>query len=609
MSNCDMGLPKLLQDKGNFFTGNAAVPGTYENMEHQRENVLISSKAVGGCRNIFILDMPRNNHGSNEALAMQSALISASIVHGMYRPDKKLLEAVADKKSRAVKGSSAEKSESGLGELNRMFMRYERQNAAGTNRDDVENGENRKILRFMKIFLKQEEEKDGVTYRYENGVGEWISPKKINTQVDKSDIFLTDETGNEKQLFFALDMIKSENIYIYRPGGCSDYIRKVLEFEYGAYEIRVKAPENAYFSRLLERELESIGYVLPDGIDEDELICRLRRYRGDRFSDGDIRIFVDNALRNMIDAGRTQLAERDFQLEFADKSAQQLLDELIGLDNVKKQVRSYSNMARFDMIRSSHSDISRNMFFVGNPGTAKSTVARLVSDILSDNGVTNGRFKSVCRSDMTGKYIGHTEEKMRELFESVKGGVLFVDEAGTLLNDDSFTQVVVKEFIRFMENEKSTIVIFAGYQDEMEKLFMADSGFRSRISTIIRFDSYSNDELVRILEYIAKNDGIELEMSAAVRRELGDYFDFMRRANPKTFANGRDVRNLYVKVKDNFVEKLFVKEKKCNTVSDFNEYIAKSTRIDEEYISDTIRKLRNDECSCRTERRMGFGIE
>lgn len=59
MSNCDMGLPKLLQDKGNFFTGNAAVPGTYENMEHQRENVLISSKAVGGCRNIFILDMPK----------------------------------------------------------------------------------------------------------------------------------------------------------------------------------------------------------------------------------------------------------------------------------------------------------------------------------------------------------------------------------------------------------------------------------------------------------------------------------------------------------------------------------------------------------------------
>lgn len=145
-----------------------------------------------------------------------------------------------------------------------------------------------------------------------------------------------------------------------------------------------------------------------------------------------------------------------------------------------------------------------HLAFLGNPGTAKTTVARLFARILKKKGIIKKEdILEVSRKNLVAKFVGHTAPLVASVFEKAKGGVLFIDEAYALVDDrrGSFSDEAVNEIIAQMENHRDdVIVIFAGYTDKMKEFFNLNEGFRSRISYILEFEDYTSDELLQIFE-------------------------------------------------------------------------------------------------------------
>ena len=226
------------------------------------------------------------------------------------------------------------------------------------------------------------------------------------------------------------------------------------------------------------------------------------------------------------------------------------MDRIVGLREVKDYVLSLEQNYVIQRLRESRgmkADVpAMHMIFTGNPGTGKTTIARLVSRYLKAMGVlTGGQLVEVTRADLVGKYVGHTAPLTQQVIRSAIGGVLFIDEAYALYRgaDDSFGLEAIDTIVKGMEdNRQNLIVILAGYSREMEEFLTANSGLKSRFPNIIEFPDYAAEELLCITRITVENKGYVLD--AACDAPLTAYFAARQAADARTAGNGRMARNL-----------------------------------------------------------------
>ena len=225
------------------------------------------------------------------------------------------------------------------------------------------------------------------------------------------------------------------------------------------------------------------------------------------------------------------------------------LNELVGLEKVKKVLHELVDVISLKEKASDLKikDINLHMVFLGNPGTGKTTIARMISEILYNlKYVKENKLVEVSVKDLVAEYVGQTAPKTMSVIEKAMNGVLFIDEAYALADrgDNSYNGEAIATLIQAMENYRDKlVVIFAGYTKEMQAFLDSNSGITSRIGYTLHFDDYTTDELIQIFLGMTKKAGFEVEEDAVdYLREIIDKYRDM-----KNFGNARFVRNIYEK--------------------------------------------------------------
>ena len=233
---------------------------------------------------------------------------------------------------------------------------------------------------------------------------------------------------------------------------------------------------------------------------------------------------------------------------------QKQLDSMIGLDGVKQQVHSIINELKIDELRKSKglkvSSTSKHLVFKGNPGTGKTTIARLLSKIYKELGILEkGQLVEVDRGGIVAGYVGQTALKTKEKIDEAMGGILFIDEAYTLAKgENDFGQEAIDTLLKAMEDHRDEfIVIVAGYDEPMESFLQSNPGLKSRFNEYIHFDDYSEEELFLIFGLLCEQNDFRMDLEA--QDTLKSYLNDLCTHKPDNFANGREMRNLFDKSK------------------------------------------------------------
>ncbi len=230
------------------------------------------------------------------------------------------------------------------------------------------------------------------------------------------------------------------------------------------------------------------------------------------------------------------------------------LDELIGLIEVKKQINSLINLIKVRKLRESYNmpttDMTYHMVFSGNPGTGKTTVARLLSKIYCELGLlSKGTLVETDRSGLVAGFVGQTAIKVSEVVKSALGGVLFIDEAYSLSNQataNDYGSEAIDTLVKMMEDHRDDlVVIVAGYTEEMRQFLKANTGLISRFNTFIEFPDYTTSELIDILKSMAGKAGLSYTKEAV--HVIQNYLDGLNETDRRELGNARGIRNLFEK--------------------------------------------------------------
>ena len=248
---------------------------------------------------------------------------------------------------------------------------------------------------------------------------------------------------------------------------------------------------------------------------------------------------------------------------YSEYNPMQELQNLVGLSSVKQEIESLRDFISMQKMRKEKglqtSDISLHTVFRGNPGTGKTTVARIVASIFHEAGLLpTDNLIEVDRSGLVAEYIGQTAIKTNGVIDSAIGGVLFIDEAYTLAHDNDprdFGQEAISTLLKRMEDDRGRFaVILAGYTDNMDAFMKSNPGLKSRFPRTIEFPDYTSDELIAIFKSIAGQKGYTI--SAGVLKTLSQRIEDDVKAKDKKCGNGRYVRNIFEKTIQNQAARL-----------------------------------------------------
>ena len=287
-----------------------------------------------------------------------------------------------------------------------------------------------------------------------------------------------------------------------------------------------------------------------NGREARNLMDEARKNQAERLSSSDIAsMSKDDALTFMPEDIPATTSEKMVSIEEALKD----LNELVGLKSVKDAVKKIANTLQAQKITGQTEKLNKHFVFMGNPGTGKTTVARIMGDVFKSVGMlpTNNLIETD-RSKLVAAYVGQTAKLVNEQCDNAMGGILFVDEAYALKQGqgDSFGQEAVDTLLKRMEDDRGKFVcIVAGYTKEMNEFLASNSGFKSRFSDYINFDDYNVGEMREIFVGMCKKRKIEFAdgFDEAIKGRLADIYN----GRNAQFANARTVRQLYDKTYEN----------------------------------------------------------
>ncbi len=354
------------------------------------------------------------------------------------------------------------------------------------------------------------------------------------------------ETGNLSDQCDGINSIVSQNVFV----GISEELLEAPEiqrliFERGFDLIRLPDVDPAYYHKIAD-ELIEFGKVEFETKElKETIIGNVIKKCGNYISEERISAALTMG-RVRMEKGEPKFSTKHFEdiFDVSAENASAKLKKMTGLDNLKTAVREYVAI-RNEMKRNPKAFLEcRHLIFEGNPGGGKTIGAKILSDILAAEGITNGSFVVASRKDIIAEYVGQTAPKVAKLFKDAAGGVLFVDEAGFFLNTEAggYIDEAIKEFVRYMETCRDVTVIFAMYPGEAKRVLELDAGLPSRISATIRFEDYSKNQLSDIFCGMVTEKGYRV--SKQISAKAGSYLMELKDRFGERFGNAREARRL-----------------------------------------------------------------
>ena len=371
------------------------------------------------------------------------------------------------------------------------------------------------------------------------GCMEDVSETKVNAICERNDNYFGDDEYYDSEIkrhFTDLfNTLMESNAVIQLIAGAS----KEKSFGHGILfistpkemSLKLKSIISIAFPHMLAKEIysfseisENLGYI-PDEYFLDSITHFIynmdsweKKIEGDDESQGNGECYEDTYMD-------LDKLDTDFEDVIEEKDIhKEGLHELIGLEEVKTQVNKIIAFAKLKKEmkekNAGNQSMVLNMEFTGNPGTAKTTVARILGEEFYDIGLTSRReVVEIGRADLVAEYTGQTAVKTKKIFEKARGGILFIDEAYSLVEDNhSFGDEAITTIVQEMENNRDDIiVIFAGYPEKMEDFFKTNPGLRSRVPFKINFADYSIEDMLKIVKYEADKRGFNISPSAETK--------------------------------------------------------------------------------------------